>query len=137
MKVKLILLLASYAAISSCDTTGPDQADFVLSGSWRGPLISLSPQFNLGDMQITLEGETDGATEQYLGEGTLFGVNQPFRFQRLEADYDTAAASIDIVIFDFPTALNRFVGTFDGTTIDVADTLLCLCQATLTRTPPE
>ena len=137
MKVKLVLLLAAYATISSCDTTEPDQADFVLSGSWRGPLISISPSFNLGDMQITLEGQADGATEEYRGEGTLFGVNQPFRFQQLEADYDTTAAAIEMVIFDFPTALNRFVGTFDGTTLMVSDTLLCQCQATLVQTQPE
>ena len=137
MKAKSILLLAALAITSGCSPTDPDQADFVLAGSWRGPLISISPSFNLGDMQITLEGQTDGATEKYRGEGTLFGVNQPFRFQQLEADYDTATAAIEMVIFDFPTALNRFVGTFDGTTIMVADTLLCQCQAALTQTQPQ
>lgn len=125
-------LLSTYGC---SDSNGPDQADFVLSGTWRGPLISISPSFSLGDMQVNLEGRTDGATEEYRGEGTLFGVNRPFRFQQLEADYDTMTASIDMVIFDFPTALNRFVGTFDGTTLFVSDSSLCLCQAALTKTP--
>lgn len=131
--MKRWIVCAGLLTLACGSPTQPDQSTFVLAGTWEGNLASLGGGFLLGDLNITLEGRRDGATEEYRGEGLLIRDPTNFRFQQIEADYDTTAGTIEMAIFDFPGGADVFIGNFDGALLNIADTLICRCQASLSR----
>jgi|GEM_PF-6799960 len=132
----LIVMCVAAVGMSCSGPTQVDQSAFVLATSWEGELLTLDGQVSLGTMQLQLVGRKDGTIQNYTGQGTLFGARLVFRFQRVDADYDPTDRTVSMAIFDFPTALNRFTGTFDGTRMILADSSLCTCRVNLTQASP-
>ncbi len=134
MKFPTALATGLLVALSACGSETPlDPADFDLSGTWVGDLFSTDPflQGKIGDLELTLVGEKDGAIEEYQGQGLLTGFRAIRRFQQVQGEYDTASQTVEIGIIDFAILAGLFEGTFDGTFLSIADSALCRCGAIL------
>ena len=118
-------------SLLACSSNPASPEDFVLPGTWSGVMTS-TIQGPIGDFSVTLVGESDGETEQYGGNGTLTSPQLLRRFSQVQAEYNTVDRTLLMTILDLSLA-GVFKGSFDGTTLFIADSAACLCEMTLTR----
>lgn len=126
-------------ALAACSSTnGVEPGSFELVGDWQGDLLSTSqaPAGAIGDFVITLSGERDGQVEEYSGEGILTGTQFIRRFRNVQGEYNTSTGQIEIIILDLTTVGNTFRGTFENGSLFIADSMICGCEAILTRGGP-
>lgn len=130
---------AVIVALGACSSdNGVAPGNFDLVGDWQGDLLSTSQSLPgaIGDFVITLSGEKDGQVEEYSGEGILTGNQFIRRFKNVQGEYNTSTGQIEIIILDLTTVGNTFRGTFESGSLFIADSMICGCEAVLTREGP-
>jgi len=129
--LKRVALAALVVVATACSGTPLNPDDFELEGDWGGNLIQGS--FGLGVLRLSFTPREDGTVERYEVEGTLFFSNVLRRIDGGRLDYDTGSHDVLMEFPIFPTPVAALNGTFDGTTLAVADTVLCFCSMSLTQ----
>lgn len=129
--LKRVALGIMLAATVGCGGTPLNPDDFDLAGDWGGNLIQGS--FGLGVLRLTFVPDEDGTVERYEVEGTLFFSNILRRIDGGRLEYDTGSGDVLMEFPIFPTPVAALNGSYDGTTVSVADTVLCFCSMSLTQ----
>jgi len=129
--LKRLTLGVALALCIGCGGEPLNPEDFELSGDWGGSLIQGA--FGLGVLRLAFNPREDGVIERYDVEGTLFFSNVLRRIDGGRAEFDTGAGTVLLEFPIFPTPVAALNGSYDGSVIEVSDSVLCFCSMLLTQ----